>query len=68
MMSYTNLKRLKKVKKTDIEKIKIIQDKTDWKKVINSPQSIADIEAIKDSENPVLTDKKFVKSEKPTKP
>ena len=49
--------------KIDSDKAKITQDKTDWKKVINSSQSAADIESVKDTENPVLTNKKFVKSE-----
>lgn len=53
------------MEKIDTNRAKMTQDKTDWKKVRNSSQTAADAEALKDLENPVLTNKKFVKSEKP---
>ena len=35
------------------------QDKTDWNKIYNKPQSTVDREAAKDSENPVLSKSRF---------
>jgi len=40
--------------KTDISKI--LQDKTDWKRVYQKTQSSVDIDALNDTENPVLKD------------
>ncbi len=37
---------------TDISKMH--QDKTDWKKVFQKPQSMVDIEAKNDNDNPVI--------------
>lgn len=39
-------------------------DKTDWKRVYTSSQSVIDNEAVKDKENPVLDNAKFKKLKK----
>ena len=38
--------------KTDLSKM--LQDKTDWKRVYQTSQSSADLKALKDDENPII--------------
>jgi hypothetical protein len=51
---------------TDISKMH--QDKTDWKKVYQKSQSIADIEAKNDKENPIIKNGRVRKLNESTKP
>ena len=52
------------MKKIDPSKIKISKDETDWNRVMKSSQNSDHLAASKDSENPVLSGKKFIKPEK----
>ena len=49
----------------DLSKFKKVKkDETDWNRVMKSSQNSDDLAASKDSENPVLSGKKFTKPEK----
>jgi hypothetical protein len=47
---------MSKITKVNSEpvKSKVLQDKTDWKKVYRQPQSQVDSEAQKDKDNPII--------------
>jgi len=45
-----------------------VKDKTDWNRLINESQDLADMKSNQDSENPVLQSNKFIKSKKKVNP
>lgn len=47
---------------------KILQDKTDWKRVYQKSQAMADIEALQDEENPILKNARIRKLNETKKP
>lgn len=46
----------------DLMKSKFEQDKSDWKKILNTSQNEADRDASNDKDNPILEKPKFKKS------